>query len=58
MKFIHCFSEELKEKLLQAGFELLSQNGSLFIFENNPSLQFNFEKLDGSKFILSNKLIV
>ncbi len=58
MKFIHCFDEELKNKLLQSGFRLLHQGNSFFIFENNSTLQFDFTGQDKSQFIFSNKLVV
>jgi hypothetical protein len=58
VKFIHCFSEELKNKLLQSGFRLLYQGNSFFIFENNSSLHFDFTGFNKSQFIFSNKLVV
>lgn len=58
MKFIHCFSGELKNKLLQSGFRLLSENNGLFIFENNASLKFDFNGMDRSQFVFSNKYII
>jgi hypothetical protein len=57
VKFIHCFNEELKNKLLQNGFKLLVSTDSLFIFENSPSLLFDFNQLDKKQFIFSNKMI-
>ena len=57
MKFIHCFNQELKNKLLQNGFKLLVSTDSLFIFENSPSLSFDFNQLDKKQFIFSNKMI-
>lgn len=57
MKFIHCFNQELKNKLLQNGYKLLSENNSFFIFENNPIIKFNFEEVDKKQFILTNKMI-
>ena len=56
IKFIHCFSEELKNVLLQNGFKLLSKNNSFFIFENSPTLSFNFNQIDKKQFIFSNKM--
>jgi hypothetical protein len=57
VKFIHCFNQELKNKLLQNGFKLLVSTDSLFIFENSPSLSFDFNQLDKKQFIFSNKMI-
>lgn len=57
MKFIHCFNQELKNKLLQNGFKLLVSTDSLFIFENSSSISFDFNQLDKKQFIFSNKMI-
>ncbi|HHU80520.1 MAG TPA: hypothetical protein GXZ35_04205 [Acholeplasmataceae bacterium] len=57
MKFIHCFSEELKNKLLQNGYNLLVETNGIFIFENSPTLFFDFGKIDSTKFTFSNKMI-
>lgn len=56
MKFIHCFSQELKNKLLQKGYKLLSENDGIFIFENSLSISFDFKEIDKTQFIFSNKL--
>jgi hypothetical protein len=57
VKFIHCFNQELKNKLLQNGFKLLVSTDSLFIFENSSSISFDFNQLDKKQFIFSNKMI-
>jgi len=56
IKFIHCFSEDLKNKLLHNGFKLLSKNNSFYIFENSPTLSFNFKQIEKEQFIFSNKM--
>jgi hypothetical protein len=56
VKFIHCFNEELKNKLIHNGFKLLVSANGFFIFENSPSLNFNFNQMDRKQFIFSNKL--
>jgi len=56
MNFIHCFSQELKNKLLKNGFKIVMQNNNLTIFENNKFLNFNFNQLDKKQFIFSNKM--
>lgn len=56
MKFIHCFNQELKNKLLQKGYKLLSENDGIFIFENSSSKSFDFKEIDKTQFIFSNKL--
>lgn len=54
--FIYCIDKELKEDLLKRGFKLLKEDeiGSTFVFDNN--LKFNFDKVDKSKFLFTNKL--
>lgn len=56
MNFIHCFDSELKSKLLQMGFQLLSENSSFSIFENNQNINFEFSEIDKKQFILTNKM--
>ena len=56
MNFIHCFSQELKNKLLKDGFKIVMENNRFSIFENNQSLNFNFNQLDKKQFIFSNKM--
>ena len=57
MKFIHCFSRELKNKLLDNGYKLVSDNNGLYIFENSTKLRFDFNAIDKKQFVLTNKLI-
>jgi len=57
MNFIHCFNLELKNKLLKDGFKPLSENNRFSIFENNQSLNFNFNQIDKKQFVFSNKMI-
>lgn len=57
MKFIHCFNSELKDKLIQKGFKLLVSTNGFFIFENSPTLSFNFNNIDKNQFTFSNKMI-
>jgi len=57
VKFIHCFNLDLKDELLKNGYKLLVSTNGFFIFENSPSLSFNFNNIDKSKFIFSNKMI-
>lgn len=57
MKFIYCFSQELKNKLLESGFKIIHSDGDTTIFENASSLKFNFDNADKSQFIFSNKMM-
>lgn len=54
--FIYCLDDELKNKLIKKGFKLLKEdgNGAIFVFDKN--LKFNFEKVDKSKFLFTNRL--
>ena len=54
MNFIQVFSKELKDKLIQNGFNLLSDNGNFSIFENNKCINFNFAEVDKKQFTLTN----
>jgi len=56
VNFIHCFDLQLKNKLLQEGFKLISSNNNLSIFENNQKINFNFKEINKSFFIFSNKI--
>jgi hypothetical protein len=56
VKFIHVFTQELKNKLLQNGFELLVETNDFFIFKNNPTIKFNFGEIDKKQFVFSNKM--
>jgi len=58
LKFIHCFNNDLKNKLLQSGFNLISEFNNISIFENNSKLTFSFNKIDKKQFILSNQLFL
>jgi len=57
MMFIYCLDDKLKQDLLKQGFKLLNEydGKAVFIFDNS-SAKFNFDKVDKSKYILSNKL--
>lgn len=57
-KFIYCFSQELKNELLQSGYPLVYTDNNISIFENSNTLKFNFDDTDKKQFIFSNKMIV
>jgi hypothetical protein len=56
MKFIHCFTEELKNKLINSGYKIINQTNGLYIFENSLSNTFNFNNEEKNQFIFSNKM--
>jgi hypothetical protein len=53
--FVYCLDDELKRKLLKNGFKLLNEydGKAVFLFEKS---KFDFEKVDKSKFLITNKL--
>lgn len=54
--FITVFDEETEEKLKKSGFKLLNHQNDKAIFIYNKSIKFNFDKLDNTKYLLTNKL--
>lgn len=56
MNFIQVFNKELKEKLIQNGFNLLSDNGNFSIFENSKCLNFNFAEVDKKQYMITNMM--
>jgi hypothetical protein len=58
VKFIHCFSQELKDELLKNGYPLLYSDNNVSIFENTSTIKFNFSKADQKQFMFSNKMII
>lgn len=54
--FIYCFDKELKQELINKGFKLLKEdsNGATFIF--SKGIKFNFDKVDKTKFLFTNRL--
>ena len=55
MKFIYVLDKELKNQLISEGFKLLKEdeNGAVFVFSE---LKFNFDKVDKSKYLFTNRL--
>ena len=56
MNFIKTTDKETAEKLMAEGFKLISQSGSMYTFLNQPSKQFDFNKIDNKKVVYDNKL--
>lgn len=57
MKFIYVFDNDLKNELLNSGYNLLRESNGLFIFDNN-NMTFNFNEKEKSKYYFTNKLII
>ncbi len=54
--FIYCIDKELKNELTEKGFKLLKKDENGWIFVLDDSIKFNFNNIDKSKFIFTNKL--
>ena len=56
MMFIYVLDEDLKTKLINKGFKLLKEdeNGATFAFSDKVS--FDFNNVDKTKFLFTNKL--
>jgi hypothetical protein len=54
-KFIITNDKEIANKLIFAGFQLISQNNE-YVFLNQPSLNFNFNEIDKTKMAYTNIL--
>lgn len=56
--FIMCFTEEIKDKLIKEGYELLSKidnnNQNLYYFKNKINSKLNFSK---NEVIYTNKML-
>ncbi len=54
--FIYCLDNSLKNELINTGFKLLNQDKDKAVFLLNKDLKFNFNKVDKSKFLFTNRL--
>ena len=56
--FIMCFTEEIKDKLIKEGYELLNiidnDNQKLYYFKNNINNKINFSK---NEIVYTNKML-
>lgn len=54
--FIYVLDKDLKNKLIKKGFKLLKEddNGATFVFSDK--VKFDFDKVDKTKFLFTNKL--
>ena len=57
-KFIMVVDESTANKLISAGFKLISKNGGNYTFLNQPPKNFNFEQFDKSKLYYTNMLSI
>lgn len=54
--FIKTTDQETAEKLISAGFQLVSQSGSVYTFLNQSSNNFKFDVTDKKKVVYTNTL--
>jgi hypothetical protein len=54
--FITTTDQETAEKLISAGFQLVSQSGSVYTFLNQSSNNFKFDATDKKKVAYTNTL--
>ena len=54
--FIKITDKETADKLISAGFQLVSQSGSIYTFLNQPPKNFTFDEVDKKKMAYTNAL--
>ena len=54
--FINTADKEVADKLLSAGFQLISQIGNCYTFLNQPLKNFSFDEIDKTKMAYTNIL--
>lgn len=55
-KFIITNDKLVAEQLIAAGFNLISTSANVWTFQNAVPKNFNFDRIDRSKFVYTNKL--
>lgn len=55
-KFITTTYQETADKLISAGFKLISHNGNVYTFLNQPPKNFSFDNIDKKKVAYTNIL--
>ena len=56
LNFIMTTDKETADKLISAGFQLVSQNGNNYTFLNQLPNNFNFQEVDKTKMAYTNML--
>lgn len=54
--FINTADKETADKLISAGFQLVSHNGNVYTFLNQLPKSFNFDEVDKTKMAYTNTL--
>jgi hypothetical protein len=54
--FITTTDKETADKLMSAGFQIVSQNSGIYTFLNQPPKNFSFDEVDQKKMAYTNVL--
>lgn len=54
--FMKTTDQETADKLLTIGFQLVSKDGGMYTFLNQPPISFNFDMIDKKKVAYTNTL--
>lgn len=54
--FIYCLDKDLKNVLLKYGFKLLNEYDDKAVFLFDKNIQFDFDKVDKNKILITNKM--
>lgn len=57
-RFITTTDKDTADKLIFAGFQLMSQSGNTYTFLNQLPINFNFDEVDKKKMVYTNTLNV
>ena len=56
-KFIIVRDENIADKLVSSGFQMISKNNGLYTFINAIPQHFNFEEIDIKKLVYTDRLV-
>lgn len=54
--FIYCLDKDLKNILQKYGFKLLNEYDDKAVFLFDKNIQFDFDKVDKNKILITNKM--
>lgn len=56
-RFIYVFDTDTKDKMEAAGYKLINESGTLFVFYFNEDIDYDFSLLNNAKYMLSDVLV-
>lgn len=56
-KFIIVRDENIADKLVSSGFQMISKNNGIYTFMNAIPQHFNFEEIDIKKLVYTDRLV-